>query len=227
MNISTWHSPPHRRLVGLTLVVVFHAFIIHALTTGLAKRVIDVVHAPVEAKVIEETNKPPPPAEIVPPPPRLEAAPPPPFIPPPEVHIAAAPPVQNTITAITSTPPPAPVAIAPIAPPVVAAPPVQPAPPAPPVAPHAPVSAAVVCSNYATVMGDAAYPPEAQRAGIDKGEALIQFTLDPSGQIKNIKVVRASHPIFARNSVRIVSEYKCQGQGHDVAVLVPFGYKIE
>ncbi len=74
-------------------------------------------------------------------------------------------------------------------------------------------------------MGDAAYPPEALRAGIDKGEALIQFTLDPSGQIKDIKVVRALHPIFARSSVRIVSEYKCQGQGHDVSVLVPFAYK--
>ena len=218
--------PPQRRFVGLTLVVLFHAFIIHALTTGLARRVIDVVHAPVQAKVIEEINKPPPPAEIVPPPPHLEAAPPPPFIPPPEVHIAA-PPVQNTITAITSTPPPAPVAIAPIAPPVVTSLPAPPTPPAPVVSPRPPVSAAVVCSNYATVMGDAAYPGEALRAGLDKGEALIQFTLDPSGQIKDIEVIRASHPIFARNSVRIVSEYKCQGQGHDVAVRVPFGYKRE
>ena len=210
MNISTWHSPPQRRLVGLTLVVLFHAFIIHAPTTGLAKRVIDVVHAPVETKVIEEINKPPPLADIVPPP-RFKAAPPP-FIPPPELHIAA-PPVQNTISAITSTPPPAPVAIAPIAPPVVAALSAPPTPPAPVVSPRAPVSAAVVCSNYATVMDDAPYPREAQRAGIDKGESLIQFTLDPSGQIKNIKVIRASHPIFARNSVRFVSEYKCQGQG--------------
>ena len=215
MNLSTWHSSPRRRFVGLPLVVLFHVFIIHALTTGLAKRVIDVVRTPVEAKVIEEINKPPPPLEIEPPL-RLEAAPPPPFIPPPEVHIAA-PPVQNTIAAITSTPPPAPVAIAPPVVPVVVAPP----------APPAPVSAAVVCSNYAAVMGDAAYPREAQRAGIDKGEALIQFTLDPSGQIKNIKVIRASHPIFARNSVRIVSEYKCQGQGHDVPVLVSFGYRLD
>jgi protein TonB len=207
-------------------VCLFHAFAIHALTTGLAQKVIEVVHTPVETKVIAEVDKPPPPAEIVLPPPRFEAAPPPPFIPPPEVHIAA-PPVQNTITAITSTPPPVPVTIAPIAPPVVAAPPAPPAPPARVVSPPAPVSAAVVCSNYAAVMGDAAYPRDARRAGIDKGEVLIQFTLAPSGQIKDIRVIRASHPIFARNSVRIVSEYKCHGQDHDVPVLVSFGYKLE
>ena len=45
--------------------------------------------------------------------------------------------------------------------------------------------------------------------------------------IADIKALRASHPIFARNSIRIVSEYKCQGQGRDVTVTVPFAYKME
>src|SRR4029453_7664903 len=106
-------------------------------------------------------------------------------------------------TATTPTPPPAPVTIAPAPPPVVAA-----APPAP--APPAPVSAGVVCSNFQTVMGDVAYPREALRLGLEKGEALIQFTLSPTGEVKNIIVIRASHQIFAKNSVRIVGEYKCQ-----------------
>ena len=76
-------------------------------------------------------------------------------------------------------------------------------------------------------MGDAGFPREAIRQGLEKGEALIQFTLTASGEIKDIKAVRASHPIFARNSIRIVGEYKCQGQGRDVTVTVPFGYKLE
>jgi len=155
---------------------------------------------------------------VLPPPPKLEA-PPPPFIPPPEIQIAAPPPAP-TITATTPTPPPAPVVIAPAPPPVVAA---APAPSAPP----APVSAGVVCSNFQTVMGDVAYPREAQRAGIEKGEALIQFTLSPTGEVKNITVISASHQIFARNSVRIVGEYKCQGQGRELTVRVPFGYKLQ
>ncbi|WP_280156154.1 energy transducer TonB [Piscinibacter sp. XHJ-5] len=219
MNFSQRQADPRRHLVGITFVIAFHAFIVYALVTGLAKKVVEVVRAPIETKVIEEIKKPPPPPEVVvPPPPRLEA-PPPPFIPPPEVQIQTPPPPQPTITAVTPTPPPAPVAIAPVAPPVVAAPP---APPAPAV-----VSAAVVCSNYTTVMGDAGFPREAARQGIEKGEAVIQFTLGANGEVKDIKALRATHPIFARNSIRIVGEYKCQGQGRDVLVQVPFGYKLE
>ena len=234
MNFARPRSDPRRHLVGIVFVVLFHAGIVYALLTGLAKKVVDVVRAPIETKVIEEIKKPPPPPEIVvPPPPRLEA-PPPPFIPPPEVHIVMPPPVQNTITVTTPTPPPAPVVIAPIAP-LVVAPPIAPLVVVPPivavrppaVAPSAPVSAGVVCSNYTTVMGDVSYPREAIRAGIDKGEAVVQFTLSANGAIKDIKVIRASHPVFARNSARIVAQYECQGQGHDVLVQVPFGYKLD
>ena len=221
MDFSKRQADPRRHLVGITFVIAFHAFIVYALVTGLAKKVVEVVRAPIETKVIEEVKKPPPPPEVViPPPPRLEA-PPPPFIPPPEIQVATPPPPQPTITAVTPTPPPAPVVIAPAPPPPVVA-----AAPAP-VAPPAPVSAGVVCSNFQTVMGDVAFPRDAQRQGIEKGEALIQFTLSPSGEIKNITVLRASHQIFARNSVRIVGEYKCQGQGPEVTVQVPFGYKLQ
>lgn len=220
MNFAQQQRDPRRHLVGFTAVVLFHGLLVYALITGLAKKVIDVVRAPIETKVIEEIKKPPPPPEIVvPPPPRLEA-PPPPFIPPPEVQIATPPPPQPTITAVTPTPPPAPVVIAPTPPVAVA--PAPPAPPAP-----APVSAAVVCANYATVMGDAAFPKEALRAGIEKGDVLIQFTLGPNGEMKDVRTLRSSHSVFARASMRLVSEYKCQGQGHDVIVQVPFSYSIK
>ena len=218
MNFAERQRDPRRHLVGFTAVVLFHALLVYALITGLAKKVVDVVRAPIETKVIEEIKKPPPPPEIVvPPPPRLEA-PPPPFIPPPEVQIATPPPPQPTITAVTPTPPPAPVVIAPAAPPAVVAPPA----PAP-----APLTAATVCSNHATVMGEAAFPRDALRAGIEKGEALIQFTVTANGEIKDIKALRSTHPIFARASMRLVTEYKCQGRGQDVIVQVPFSYKTE
>jgi periplasmic protein TonB len=119
MNFSQQQRDPRRHLIGIASVVLFHALIVYALVTGLAKKVVDVVRAPIETKVIEEVKKPPPPPEIVvPPPPRLEA-PPPPFIPPPEIQIATPPPPQPTITAAPTPPPPAPVTIAPVAPPVV------------------------------------------------------------------------------------------------------------
>ena len=220
MNFSQQQRDPRKHLVGIAAVILFHGFVIYALMTGLAKKVIEVVRAPIETKVIEEVKKPPPPPEVVlPPPPKLEA-PPPPFIPPPEVQIAAPPPPQPTITATTPTPPPAPAVIAPAPPPVVAA-------PAPPAPAPAPVSAAVVCSNYRQKMGDASFPREAARAGLERGEVTVQFTLGANGEIKNVKAVRASHPIFARAATRIVEEYTCAGQGHDVVVTVPFSYKLE
>jgi len=220
MDYSQRHADPKRHLVGITVVILFHLLVVWALVSGLAKKVVDVVRAPIETKVIEEIKKPPPPPEVVvPPPPKLEA-PPPPFIPPPEIQIATPPPPQPTITATTPTPPPAPVVIAPAPPPVTAAAP--PAPPAPTTA-----SAGVVCSNYATVMGDVAFPRDAQRQGIERGEATIQFTLTANGEVKDIKAIRSTHQIFARNSIRIVSEYKCQGQGRDLTVTVPFAYKME
>jgi len=222
MNFAQQQNSQGRRIVGFGTVVLFHALLIYALVSGLAKKVVDVVRAPIETKVIEEIKKPPPPPEVaVPPPPKLEA-PPPPFIPPPEIQIANPPPPQPTITATTQTPPPAPVVIAPAPPPVVTAAPA----PAPAPAP-ATASAGVVCSNYATVMGDVAFPRDAQRQGIERGEAVIQFTLTAAGEVKDIKAIRSTHQIFARNSIRIVSEYKCQGQGRDLTVTVPFGYKLE
>lgn len=217
MDFSKRQADPRRHLTGIAFVVLFHGLLVYGLMSGLARKVIDVVQAPIETKVIEEITKPPPPPEVVvPPPPKLEA-PPPPFIPPPEVQIATPPPVVPTITATTPTPPPAPTTMTPV--PQVAA---APAPAAPAV-----VSASVACSNYSTKMGEAGFPREAIRQGLERGEALIQFTLSAAGEIKDVKVLSASHPIFARNSTRIVGEYKCAGQGQDVIVKVPFGYKLE
>lgn len=153
MDFSKRQADPRRHITGIAVVIAFHAFVVYALVTGLAKKVVEVVRAPIETKVIEEIKKPLPPPEIViPPPPKLEA-PPPPFIPPPEVQVSAPPPPAPTITAVTATPPPAPVVIAPApAPaPVVAA---APAPPAPPVVkPAGPVLAGTVCTKMP--------PPEA------------------------------------------------------------------
>ena len=106
MNYSKRQADPRRHFAGISFVFLLHAFIVYALVTGLAKKVVDVVRAPIDTKVVEEVKKlPPPPEIVVPPPPRLEA-PPPPYIPPPEVQIATPPPVQATISATTPTPPP-------------------------------------------------------------------------------------------------------------------------
>ena len=74
-----------RRLAGLAVVVTLHAALIYALVHGLARKIVEVVHQPLETKIIEEI-KAPPPDKPPPPPPRL-TTPPPPYIPPPEVQV--------------------------------------------------------------------------------------------------------------------------------------------
>jgi len=114
MNFSKQQADPRRHLAGFSFVVLLHVVVVYALVSGLAKKVVDVVRAPIDTKVIEEVKKPPPPPDpVLPPPPHLEA-PPPPFIPPPEVQIQTPVP-PPTITA-TQTPPPAPVNIVPVTP---------------------------------------------------------------------------------------------------------------
>lgn len=111
------YAKPHdssRRLTGFAIVIVLHVLLIYALVNGLARKIVEVVQAPLETKILEEIkppkDKPPPP-----PPPKL-ALPPPPFIPAPEVRIDSPQVVTNTITAIAAAKPPpeAPVVRAPV-----------------------------------------------------------------------------------------------------------------
>jgi len=99
---------PAKNLTGITVVVLLHVFIVYALLTGLARKVVEVIKQPIETKIIEEVKPPPPPDLPPPPPPPKLLAPPPPFIPPPEVQIQQ-PPQQNTITAVSNVKPDNPV----------------------------------------------------------------------------------------------------------------------
>ena len=159
-----------RRLAGIVATIVLHIVLIYALLHGLARKIVEVVAPPLQTKIIEEI-KPPQPEKPPPPPPKL-AAPPPPFIPPPEINIQI--PVQQapTITAVTPTPPPAPVAIVPTPP-----------------APRAPVRTPPVVQ--AASCDKPEYPPASRRAN-ETGTVLLSFLIDESGKIVESKVERSS-----------------------------------
>lgn len=192
MDFSKRQDDPRRHLLGLSLVVAFHVLIVYALVNGLAKKVVDVVRAPIETRLIEEVTKPPPPPDPVPPPPpeRVVAPPPkqppppPPFVPPAEVIVTAPAPVAPTITAVIPTPPPAPVEIVPTPPPVV-----EPE-PAPPSKPAQPVAAGIVCSRMP--------PPVAPNVAVEvKGSLFVIATL------KNGRVVQVD---IERNTLKGVND---------------------
>jgi periplasmic protein TonB len=175
MNYAANQRNPGKHFSGLAVVVLFHVVLVYALVTGLAKKVVDVVKGPLEAKLIEQI-KPPPPEEAPPPPPKL--VPPPPFIPPPEITIAAQQSTGPTITAVTQAPPPP--AAAPQ--PTVAAAPAPPAPAAVRVPPV--IDAARSCKQPE-------YPAASKRLE-ETGTTVLRFLIDVSGKVVESKVQTSS-----------------------------------
>ena len=175
-----------RHAPSILAVIALHILVGWALVTGLARRVIEVVKAPIETKIIEEIKKPPP--EVPPPPPPKLQAPPPPFIPPPEINIeipqVTPPPTITTVT--TVKPPPGP----------------------PPVArPAAPPQPLVRKEYKASYRVDPTFPREAIRRGIS-GTVVAWVHVAPSGVVTNVEIRQSSNRIFDREVVRALSQWK-------------------
>lgn len=169
---------PHdsnRRFTGIGIVIVLHIVLVYALLNGLARKIVEVVQAPLETKIIEEVKPPPVDKPPPPPPPRL-SAPPPPFIPPPEVRVDVPVP-QNTITAVSNVKPPveAPVPVA------------RPAVVAPAPAPPAKTAAVVDARNCAKPE----YPPASLRAQ-ETGLVVLQFLIGVDGSAIESKIEKSS-----------------------------------
>lgn len=147
-----------RRTTVLAIIIGLHALLLYALATGLARKVVDVVAAPLQTDLIEEIkqdDKPPPP-----PPPEMER--PPVEVPPPDVSIDIPMETSNT-TAITNvTDRPVPVA-----------------PPPPPPSPVARVNPKLDVRRSPPT--DDFYPPSARRAEIE-GVSTVRACVSPDGK---------------------------------------------
>lgn len=198
---------PSRHVTGFAIVVLLHLVVVYALVSGLAKKVVDVVRAPIETKVIEEVKPPPPPVEkVVVDMPKL-AAPPPPYIPPPEVQVAAPPPVQATIVAQT----------------------VNPAPverPQPVVAEPAPVKVEakeVAIGIACPTRPDPVIPRRAE--GID-GRVRAKLTIR-GGRVVDV-VIEESKPrgVFEGAVRSALAQYRCEASDGDVTAYQTFVFKL-
>jgi protein TonB len=179
-----------KHMPSIAAVVALHIVIGYALVTGLARKVVEVIKAPIETKIIEEIKKPPPDIPPPPPPPKL-AAPPPPFIPPPEINIQipqVTPP--PTITTVTTTPPPP--GPPPVIQPQVVAPP-QPA----------------VRRNYAAAYRvEPVFPRQAQKDGTS-GRVVAHVVVAANGTVQEVRII-SSQParVFDREVIRALSQWK-------------------
>ena len=208
MDYAQQQRQPGKHITGITIVIVMHVLVVYALATGLARKAIEVIKAPLETKIIEEIKKPPPPDTPPPAPPKMVQVMPT-FVPPPEVQIAS-PAIQAPVISNRTA----------VAPPVYAPPkaPVQAAPAAPP-------SVGVACPNSQQVRTEIKYPAAARKDGI-QGEVLVEFTVAVNGEIKDVDVKSSSNRVFNSVSVNAVRQFKCNGQGREVRVQVPFSFKL-
>jgi protein TonB len=155
-----------QRFLGIGFVIALHVAVVYLLISGLGKSIVEVVTAPIEMNVIEESvpeDAPPPP----PPPPQFEA-PPPEFIPPPDIQIAQDAPVANT-TAIANVS-------------------AKPAPPPPP-----PKADVIVKPRVDPRSPNVTppYPPSSRRAK-EQGITTLQLYVSESGRVTDAKVAKSS-----------------------------------
>lgn len=201
------YPEPRKNIAGLTAVVGLHLVLAYALATGLAHKVVDVLKAPLTVSVIDEIKPLPPPP---PPPPKqvrvqTRTPPPPSYVPPAEVVVEAPP--QAAVITTRSEPVPEP----------------PPAAPAVPVAPPI-VNAAVACPNSDQVRARVPYPTQAERMGLS-GKVLVEFTVGADGTVRDVTAISSSSALFTATATRAVAEFRCNGQGHDVRVRVPFAFQ--
>ena len=186
MDYAQRERNPVKHLPSITMVVVLHLALGYALVTGLARKVVEVIKAPIETKIIEEIKKPPP--DAPPPPPPKLATPPPPFIPPPEINIQV--PITQTaptITTVTTTPPP------PAPPPVVTAPPL----PLP-----------VVRRDYKALQRvEPPYPRQALQAGVT-GRVVAHVVVAPNGSVTEVRIISSTNRMFDRDVIRALSQWR-------------------
>jgi protein TonB len=180
-----------RQAAGIAFVVLLHVAIIYALLSGLGAQVVQVLHTPLQAKIITPPKLLPPQPPPPPPPPLL--APPPPFIPPPLVQIAQPPPppVIRTVTRVRPrTPPPAP---------LVVPPPPRPAPVVMRTAPSLDPDQTCTPPQY----------PEAAEDMEETGISVLQFLIGTDGRVLDSRVASSSgHAALDEAAVAALSQCK-------------------
>jgi periplasmic protein TonB len=190
-------------MLGMTIVLVFHAILIYALVNGLGRRIVEVIKQPLETKIIEEIKEKPP--EPPPPPPKVNI-PPPPFIPPPEINIQTTS-TGPTITSVTTVKPVAP-------PPKVAAPP-------PPAAP------AIRRNPTPTFKVAPGYPRKALKDNIE-GMVEAHLTVNGDGAVTDVKIAKSvPKGMFDEAAIAALSQYKFKGDGTQWIGIVEIEFKLQ
>lgn len=184
MGYETETAPTNRKLVGLGVAVLFHVFLLYALTSGLGRKIVQKVQKTVNVAIIEEAKPPPPPPEEVPeetePDTKPEIRKPRAFVPKVETNVKTSTSTENAITSTSEA--------TTDATPLVRQAPATPAPAPPPAAPPKPKI------TSPKLMPGCSRPQYPQRS-LDKNEegtVVFRFLIGLDGSVVNSILVQSS-----------------------------------
>jgi len=70
------------------------------------------------------------------------------------------------------------------------------------------------------------YPVQARLDGL-QGDVLARFIVGAAGDIRNVQIIRSSNRVFNAPVLAAVKQLNCVAQGQDVAVEMPFWFRLE
>ena len=82
------------------------------------------------------------------------------------------------------------------------------------------------CPNAQSIRETIRYPALARRAGL-QGDVLARFIVSAAGGIRNFEIVQSSNRVFNSTVAEAVKQFQCVAQAQDVAVEVPFTFRLE
>ena len=84
---------------------------------------------------------------------------------------------------------------------------------------------AAACPNSQAVRNNVRYPLTARRDGLE-GDVVARFIVAANGTIRDIAIVSSTNRAFNSTVAQAVAQFSCVGQGRDVAVEVPFSFRL-
>ena len=199
---------PVGNFAGLAAVLGLHVVIGMALLYGLARRNIKISIPPEMTWIPTEIVKPSEPQAR--PPKALNKTPAPVLVPPPDISVDTPiiPPAE--ITSNNEATP-------------------APADSGPAITERAgPASniLGIACPNAKSIRSAVNYPAQARHEGL-QGDVLAHFIVGAAGDIRNVQIIRSTNRVFNAPVVAAVQQLSCVAQGQEVAVEMPFWFRLE
>lgn len=84
----------------------------------------------------------------------------------------------------------------------------------------------IACPNAQSIRSAVNYPAQARHEGL-QGDVLARFIVGAAGDIRNVQIIRSTNRVFNAPVVAAVKQLGCVAQGQEVAVEMPFWFRLE